>query len=346
MTTVGALAGVLVAAQLLAIREGRARWGEETSPAELTDLETGYPEALNDLLNHVDIADKKSWMTEIYHKAKGAQLLHPLADIDPFTGQPLDGSSHEAILRHHATKAIADQMDEAATADMDAAQQAARDEVGADAGCTHRDLNQTDYAGTQATAVTGQACMDWGTAFADGLSMYATSLYPSLSGNECRNPDGSKLGAWCYLESAANTSADVEGEQWEYCDIGTRCAVDMPILRQEQPSGKMQQLGDVGAAVAHLKLDHGARQARGRHAASKAPKASKTSKASKQGTGGGFAAQAKQGMLPRFSGREARKELQASSWLPTLAQHQGKPSGPSYMSSKAAQEQLRAEGLM
>jgi hypothetical protein len=116
----GAVAGVLV---FVVAGLGR-RGGSSARPvALLGDLEAGYPKALDDLMNHINIADKKSWMTEIYQKAKGAKLLHPLADIDPFTGQALDGNNYEALLRSHATKAIADQMDDAAKADMASAQQ-------------------------------------------------------------------------------------------------------------------------------------------------------------------------------------------------------------------------------
>jgi hypothetical protein len=120
LSVAGAVAGALV---LVVAGFGR-RGGSSARPAVLLgDLETGYPEALNDLMDHVNITDKKSWMTGIYQKAKGAKLLHPLADIDPFTGQALDGNNYEALLRSHATKAIADQMDDAAKADMASAQQ-------------------------------------------------------------------------------------------------------------------------------------------------------------------------------------------------------------------------------
>lgn len=120
LSAAGAVAGALV---LVVAGFGR-RGGSSARPAVLLgDLETGYPEALNDLMDHVNITDKKSWMTGIYQKAKGAELLHPLADIDPFTGQALDGNNYEALLRSHATKAIADQMDDAAKADMASAQQ-------------------------------------------------------------------------------------------------------------------------------------------------------------------------------------------------------------------------------
>jgi hypothetical protein len=43
-------------------------------------------------------------MKEIFEKASTHQQLHPMADLDPFTNQPLDGSDFQSILRQHATK--------------------------------------------------------------------------------------------------------------------------------------------------------------------------------------------------------------------------------------------------
>jgi hypothetical protein len=45
-------------------------------------------------------------MKEIFDKAKNHQQLHPLADIDPFTNEPLDGTDFQSMLRQHATKCV------------------------------------------------------------------------------------------------------------------------------------------------------------------------------------------------------------------------------------------------
>ena len=174
--------------------------------------------------------------------------------------------------------------------------------------------------------MTGQTCMDWDTAFAEGLTTYDSASYPSLAGAQCRNPAGSKLGAWCILAAATNSSVDVEGDLWEYCDIGARCGVDMPVLRPRNHL-HTQQLRDVGTKIAHNVGRMGGNAMSGSRARQS------------------FAAQAKQGMLPRFTGKEARKELSVASWLPRLIQYSEKPSGQSYMSSKEAKKQLEAMGI-
>lgn len=35
--------------------------GRSTGPMELSDLDNSYPEALQDLMNHINISEKKSW---------------------------------------------------------------------------------------------------------------------------------------------------------------------------------------------------------------------------------------------------------------------------------------------
>ena len=90
---------------------------------ELDDLEDGMPQALQDMFSHINITEKKNWMTEVFTKAKGAQLLHPMGNYDPYTRQYLDGTSHEAIVRQKGTQAIAEQIEAEAANDMNTAQQ-------------------------------------------------------------------------------------------------------------------------------------------------------------------------------------------------------------------------------
>lgn len=45
-------------------------------------------------------------MKDIYSKAQNNEQLHPLADIDPFTGEALPGDTFEAKLRHKKTKCV------------------------------------------------------------------------------------------------------------------------------------------------------------------------------------------------------------------------------------------------
>jgi hypothetical protein len=199
-------------------------------------LEEELPAALTDIMSKVDIEGKKSQLRDLFAASQGQTALHPLANIDPFTHQPVAPDDYETLLRAKATKAAANAASAFAATEMQTAQATARALTGADAGCTHLKENQTDYAGMQTLAVNGKTCMPWADAAARGFdTVYATDLasYPELTENYCRNPDGARLGSWCYMLDATNFGIldDTEGDAWEYCDIGRRCAIDMPTLK-------------------------------------------------------------------------------------------------------------------
>mmetsp|Transcript_8380 Transcript_8380/g.13222 ORF Transcript_8380/g.13222 Transcript_8380/m.13222 type:complete len:419 (+) Transcript_8380:28-1284(+) len=197
-----------------------------------SELVEEVPTAVTDLEAKVDVAGKKAWMTDIFNAASGKTQLHPNANIDPFTGQPAE-DDYESHLRAEATKAIADKIQQEAQAEISSAQQAARDYAGSDAGCTHENLNQTDYSGDVALTVTNDDCMPWADAESEGLTaVYTAAAYPELTGNACRNPGAARLGSWCYKATALVADpSDAEGVNWAYCDIGRRCKIDMPLLK-------------------------------------------------------------------------------------------------------------------
>ena len=77
-------------------------------------------------------------MKTVIDNAQNIKTLHPNADIDPITKEPLSPENNvESLIRAHKTKAIVNATAIAAQAEMGAAQQSARDEAGVDAGCTH-----------------------------------------------------------------------------------------------------------------------------------------------------------------------------------------------------------------
>ena len=77
-------------------------------------------------------------MKTIIDNAQNIKTLHPNADIDPITKEPLSPENNmESFIRAHQTKAIVNSTATAAQAEMGAAQQFARDEAGVDIGCTH-----------------------------------------------------------------------------------------------------------------------------------------------------------------------------------------------------------------
>jgi hypothetical protein len=74
----------------------------------------------------------------IIDNAQNIKTLHPNADIDPITKEPLSPENNvESLIRAHKTKAIVNATAIAANAEMIVAQQSARDEAGIDTGCTH-----------------------------------------------------------------------------------------------------------------------------------------------------------------------------------------------------------------
>uniref|UniRef100_A0A7S4HAW5 Kringle domain-containing protein n=1 Tax=Guillardia theta TaxID=55529 RepID=A0A7S4HAW5_GUITH len=201
------------------------------------ELDT-IPPAVQDLEKKIQMEDLKGWLNQAYENGQASKPLHPLGDLDPFTHEPMSADNPEAAVRNAKTKYIMNTVYQNAQQDMAKAQQDARDYVGTDAGCTHHDINQTDYAGQIADAVSGVTCMAWADASSMPYPFNETSpdVYPDLSQNFCRNPGAQKMAAWCWLstlktaiDNGQNVS-DEEGVSWEYCDIGSRCGVDVPIL--------------------------------------------------------------------------------------------------------------------
>ena len=82
-------------------------------------------------------------MYSVVENAQNIKNLHPNADIDPFTQQPLSTDNNiESLIRAHYIKNGTDAVAAAASAEMSRAQQNARDLTGSDAGCTHSLANQ------------------------------------------------------------------------------------------------------------------------------------------------------------------------------------------------------------
>ncbi|EKX37610.1 hypothetical protein GUITHDRAFT_165443 [Guillardia theta CCMP2712] len=220
------------------------------------ELDT-IPPAVQDLEKKIQMEDLKGWLNQAYENGQASKPLHPLGDLDPFTHEPMSADNPEAAVRNAKTKYIMNTVYQNAQQDMAKAQQDARDYVGTDAGCTHHDINQTDYAGQIADAVSGVTCMAWADASSMPYPFNETSpdVYPDLSQNFCRNPGAQKMAAWCWLstlktaiDNGQNVS-DEEGVSWEYCDIGSRCGVDVPILHavnRNQTSGPILSFSQEG----------------------------------------------------------------------------------------------------
>ena len=206
------------------------------------------PPAVGELAQHVNVDDSRAFLNEIREKGLAGETLHPLGDLNPFTHLPEEDDNPESVLRRAKTRAIVRVADETGQQDMAEAQQAARDDMGTDAGCTHEKEDQTDYAGEIAQTVSGGDCMDWQEAIdngfynitveplSEGLSEPQVDtdenpvVDPSLTGNYCRNPYKQRIAAWCILASAT-PGATGEGSNWEYCDVGSRCGVNVPVLK-------------------------------------------------------------------------------------------------------------------
>jgi hypothetical protein len=193
-------------------------------------------------------------MKTIIENAKNTQPLHPNADLDPFTHEQLSPQANiESTLRAAKTKSIVTQVEKDAAAEMQQAQKDARDATGADTGCTHELKDQKDYTGVVASTVSGQACVTWVEASPEGSanSSFIPTDFDELFAmrDYCRNPGGGRLGAWCFIKQFP--TEDVEGQTWEYCDIGSRCSVDAPILAQVdvQNPVEMSMIGDLPASL-------------------------------------------------------------------------------------------------
>ena len=216
-----------------------------SAPVRRAALVEELPPVIGELEQHINVEDSKSFLNGIREKGLTGQTLHPFGDLNPFTHEPEAEDNPESVLRRAKTRAIVRTADAGAKAEMAQAQQAARDFMGSDAGCTHKKKDQTDYSGEIAMSVSGGACLPWSEAVS--LKLYNTTedeevpvdLPATAVSNYCRNPFGARIAAWCVLASAKTAIEEgkgipeAEGENWEYCDIGRRCAVDVPILKAQ-----------------------------------------------------------------------------------------------------------------
>jgi hypothetical protein len=252
-----------------------------TPRARLVSLED-VPPVVGELEQHINVEDAKSFLNSIRDKGLTGETLHPLGDLNPFTHQPEDPTNPESVLRRAKTRAIVQDADRESKQEMADAQQTARDFMGTDAGCTHEKEDQTDYAGEIAQSVSGTDCMDWQEAIA--LKLYNISIEPlsdgleepqididglpvvdaSLTSNFCRNPYKQRIAAWCILASAKETLETTgaipegEGKNWEYCDVGSRCGVNVPILKAVPDSATAAAGALKHATVAPPQLKTGA----------------------------------------------------------------------------------------
>jgi len=217
------------------------------SPAARRGALEELPPVIGELEQHINVEDAKSFLNDIREKGLAGTTLHPYGDLNPFTHEPEAEDNPESVIRRAKVRAIVWQAANESKQEMADAQQAARDFMGSDAGCTHEKTDQTDYSGEIAQTVSGQDCLPW-TEAAD-LLLYNVSadeggaLPENAVSNYCRNPFGERIAAWCVLASAKTVLEEtgnmpvIEGQNWEYCDIGRRCAVDVPILKSKPVAG-------------------------------------------------------------------------------------------------------------
>ena len=235
------------------------------APGRRTALVEELPPVIGELEQHINVEDSKAFLNDIRDKGLTGQTLHPYGDLNPFTHEPEAEDNPESVLRRAKTRAIVRTADQESQQEMADAQQAARDFMGSDAGCTHEETDQTDYSGEIAQTVSGGDCLPWQEAvdlklynITDDEAADAAALPADAVSNYCRNPFGQRIAAWCVLASAKTAVEEgqgipeAEGENWEYCDIGRRCAVDVPILKA-QPAAAAQQLKAAPATGAALK---------------------------------------------------------------------------------------------
>jgi hypothetical protein len=102
--------------------------------------------------------------------------------------------------------------------------------------CACSGHNDVDYRGEKSRTVSGKSCQPWNSQYPHAHN-YLPNNYPltGIDENNCRNPDNSPAGAWCYTTDP-NTRwerCDIPtcGEEYkqEYCNILNRCDVDFTL---------------------------------------------------------------------------------------------------------------------
>ena len=73
--------------------------------------------------------------------------------------------------------------------------------------------NAQDYRGVIDHVADNILCLEWSHPLATEAG-FSPDAFPELVGRLCRNPGGSRDGAWCFHVTAAST------EDWSYCDVG------------------------------------------------------------------------------------------------------------------------------
>lgn len=71
------------------------------------------------------------------------------------------------------------------------------------------------YRGTIASTDEGNVCENWSSHLVNlgSLNLLHRVNYKDFSSNYCRNPFGSRLKPWCYIDSNTTDS------QWQYCNV-------------------------------------------------------------------------------------------------------------------------------
>ena len=140
-------------------------------PTMRVSLAEELPPVIGELEQHINVEDSRAFLNEIRDKGLSGQTLHPYGDLNPFTHLPEEDNNPESVIRRAKTKAIVQNADVESQQEMSDAQQAARDFMGSDAGCTHKLVNQQDYKGNLAQTVSGENCLPWADAVKGNLSL-------------------------------------------------------------------------------------------------------------------------------------------------------------------------------
>ncbi|CAB9499427.1 Apolipoprotein(a) (Fragment) [Seminavis robusta] len=92
--------------------------------------------------------------------------------------------------------------------------------------CGSPSLKKSDYRGTKSSSRSGKNCLQWVSKANELAAMNLTMDYMVLEENFCRNLDGMRDGAWCFV--AGNSSSS-----WEYCNLPD--CEELPQLPQADP---------------------------------------------------------------------------------------------------------------